>query len=129
MFKKTLIGISAKAIKTCMYYPDRLISFENIHKMNNRATPEALMTYKTEIQLHKLYNATNHSLEWISLNINHIFTTRQTSFIIMKTNNTKVGKNILTNRLSILNGRIPLTWLNTTLDTFKVRCKKLFLTN
>ena len=91
--------------------------------------PKALMTYKTAIQLHKLYNATNHSFKWISLNINQIFTTRQTSFIIMKTKNTKVGLNILTNRFSILNGCIPLNWLNTTLDTFEVRCKKLFLTN
>ena len=41
---------------------------------------EDIMTYKTAIQLHKLYNATNSSLEWISLNVNAILTTRQTAF-------------------------------------------------
>ena len=69
-----------------MYYPDRMISFENIHKMNNRAMPDSLMTYKTAIQLHKLYNATDPSLDWISLNVDQILTTRQIFFIILKTN-------------------------------------------
>ena len=64
--KQKLISISAKAIKTCMYYPDSMISFENIHKMNNRAMPEAIMKYKISIQLHKLYNAANPSLDWSS---------------------------------------------------------------
>ena len=107
-----MTNISAKAIKTCMYYPDRMISFENIHRINNRAMPDSFMSYKTAIQLHKLYNNDNPSLDWISLNFDQILTTRQTVFLISKTNKTKVGLNILPNRFSILNGQIPLTWLN-----------------
>ena len=76
------------------------------------------------IQLHKLYNAGNPSLDWISLNFDQILTSRQTVFLISKTNKTKVGLNILPNRFSILNGLIPLTWLNASMDTFKVHCKK-----
>ena len=85
--------------------------------------------YKTAIQLHKLYNAADPSLDWISLNFDQILAARQTVFLISKTNKTKFGLNTLANRLSILNGRIPLQWLTATLDTFKVRCKKLFLDN
>ena len=85
------------------------------------------MTYKYAIQLFKLYNSNGHSLEWISLNLNQILTTRQTNFITMKTNETKVGMNILSNRLYVLNGLIPLSWLNVTLNTFKVNCKRLLL--
>ena len=55
--KQKLISISARAIRTCMYYPDNMISFENIHKMNNRAMPNAIMLYKHAIQLYKIYNA------------------------------------------------------------------------
>ena len=65
--KKKLTSISAKAIKTCMYYPDNMISFENIHRMNNRAMPDSIMSYKTAIQLHKLYNTMTQSIDWISL--------------------------------------------------------------
>ena len=75
----------------------------------------------------KLYNENEHSFEWVNLNINQILTSRQTNFLIMKTNNNKVGLNILTNRLHILNGKIPLSWLNLTLSTFKVKCKQLLL--
>ena len=65
---KKLISISARAIKVAMYYPDSMISFENIYKMNKRATPEtnSIMTY----------NANEPSLEWNSLNENQILTTR-----------------------------------------------------
>ena len=115
-------------MKTCMYYPDRLISFINIHKMNNRALPDSIMHYKTAIQLYKLYNSNEQSLDWICLNLNQILTTRQTKFMILKTNKTKVGLNTIANRLSILNGLIPLSWLGDSLNEFKIKIKKLFLT-
>ena len=112
-----------------MYYPDHMLSFVNIHKMNNRALPESFMTYKTAIQLYKLYNSNIYSKDWVDLNFNQILTSRQTTFMILKTNKSKVGLNTIPNRLSILNGLIPLLWLNNTLDTFKVKCKKMFLDN
>ena len=73
--KQKITSISARAIKTCMYYPDRLISFINIHKMNNRALPDSFMHYKTAIQLYKLYNSNEQSHDWICLNFNQILTT------------------------------------------------------
>ena len=108
-----------------MYYPDNMISFENIHKMNNRAMPEAFMKYKIAIQLHKLYNATIPSLDRISLNLDQILTTRQTKFLILKSNKHKVGLNTLPNRFSVLNGLIPLPWLSLKIDTYKIHIKKL----
>ena len=124
--KKKLISFSARAIKVAMYYPDSMISFENIHKMNKRATPETFMTYEGAIQLFKLYNANEPSLDWNSLNENQILTTRQTNFLIMKTNNTKVGLNILTNRTHT-EWSIPLSWLNLSFSAFKLKCKRLLL--
>ena len=40
----------------------------------------------------------------------------------------KVGLNSLANRLYYINDLIPLSWLNLIIDSFKVHCKKLFLT-
>ena len=125
--KKKLISISATAIKVCMFHPDPMISHINKHKMNNRAMPESFMTYKLAIQLYKLYNENVQSLDWLNLNYNQILTSRQTTFMISKSHKTKTGLNMITNRLSILNGRIPLTWLNATISTYKIKCKKLFL--
>ena len=67
------------------------------------------------------------TLEWVSLNWNQILTSRQSKFEILKTNVKKVGLNILVNRLSALNNKIPLDWLNGSLDSFKVKAKKLLL--
>ena len=52
--------------------------------------------------------------------INQILTLRQEKFIAIKTNNIKVG-------FDLLKGTTPLQWLNNSIDTFKVKCKKLLL--
>ena len=95
-----------------MYHPDNMISHLNIHKMNNRATPKAILHYKLAIQLYKLYNSNLYTYDWVLLNSNHIFTSRQTTFMAFKSNTTKLGHNLLANRLSIISGKIPLSWLN-----------------
>ena len=125
--KQKLISVSARAIKSCMFHPDRMLSFENIHKINNRAMPNAIMHYKSAIQLYKIYNSSEYTLDWTMANLNQILTSRQTHFSILKSNATKVGLNILSNWLSSINGLIPLTWLNTSLNTFKLNCKRLLL--
>ena len=103
-----------------MFYLVSMISFINIHVINERATPDSILLYKLSIQMFKLYNSNEHSLEWISLNLNQILTSQQINFSIMKSNDKKVGLNILTNRLLALNGKIPPEWLNSTLVSFKV---------
>ena len=40
-----------------------------------------------------------------------------------------VGKNILLNRLHVLNGKIDKNWINLSIDSYKIKCKELFLTN
>ena len=47
---------------------------------------------------------------------------------IINSSRIKVGKNILPNRLGVLNNKIKLQWMNQSLETFKLKCKDLFLT-
>ena len=121
--KQSLLSASAKALKLCMYYPDPFTSFIKIHEINKRALPENLLIYKHAIQLHKLYNSKSITNEWLHLNTNQVLTSRQTTFITHKTNTNKVGLNALANRLYILNGKIPLDWLNLSVNSFKTKCK------
>ena len=81
-----LLSASAKALKLCMKNYDPLISFETLHAINNRVTPNKMLLYKHAIELYKLYNAKNQSTEWIELNLNQILTSRQTTFSTYKTN-------------------------------------------
>ena len=84
--------------------------------------------YKHALSLYKLTNEESpHSNEWVALNLNQIFTSRQSTFKIAKVNLRRVGLNALSNRLSTINEKIPLTWLNLSMETYKIKCKNLFL--
>ena len=84
---------------------------------------------KHSILLHKLYSTQCPEADWIELNYNQTFTSRETTFRIIKSNNFLVGNNLLSSRLTILNTKIPLEDLNMSLDSFKVKYKKEMLTN
>ena len=45
----------------------------------------------------------------------------------LKSNIGKVGLNALANKLSVLNGKIPLNWLRLNLDSFKIKFKTALL--
>ena len=122
-----LLSSSANALKICSPYYDYTMSFDFLHKINERATPHKFMLYKHAIELHKLFNLQQPPLDWMALNFDQATSRRQTHFTTLSSNNYKIGNNILSNRLSILNGRINLEWLNLTLNSFKIKCKKLLL--
>ena len=95
--------------------------------MYKRGTPEKYILYKHALALQKLINSNDHNIEFVALNLNVIFTSRQTNFLTRKENKIWVGLNALANRFFILNNEIPLTQFNSSLDTFKIFCKSKFL--
>ena len=89
--------------------------------------PEKFLLYKTALNLFKQMKCTNYTIEWAALNFNQILTSRQTNFIATRANIKKVGLNAFANRVYILNNRIPLSWFDMSIETFKIHCKKEFL--
>lgn len=126
--KHALFVASANSLKMCLNYKTDMISYIDLHKMTNRATPEMLSDYKLALSLYKIFNNESPQNEWLHLNFSQITTSRQINFMTSKSNNLKLGINSLTNRLHHLNGKIPLEWLNKTFNCYKIECKKLFLT-
>ena len=127
ILKANLLSSSANALKICTPYFDYKMSFDFLHTINKRATPHKYMLYKHAIELHKLFNLQQPPLDWISLNFDQTTSRRQTHFTTSSTNNFKIGNNILSNRLSVLNNIINLEWLNLSINSFKIKCKKLLL--
>ena len=125
--KQCLLAASAKAVKLCLKNVDPMTSYLRLHELLKRATPHKIMLYKHANTLFKLYNQQLNSIEFAALNFDQIITSRQTKFLISKNNNLKVGTNAICNRLNVLNGKIPLAWLNLSFNSFKLNCKKLFL--
>ena len=125
--KQKLLSTSAKAIKMCVKYWTNDVSFHELHKKFNRATPENYLLYKHALALFKLLTNGNFTTEWVALNFNQILTSRQTLFMSLRANKRKVGLNALANRVFILNNKIPLAWFSMSIDTYKIHCKKVLL--
>ena len=125
--KNQIKSASANALKICTPSYHRFMSFDTLHKLNNRALPEQMMLYKHALVLFKIYQFHTPTLEWIELQHSQVLTSRQTHFEVCSPSIHTVGKNILTHRLSVLNKKIELNWLNLSFTSFKVRCKESFL--
>ena len=125
--KHSLFVASAAALRVCLHYPDNSISYEELHKRTNRATPEMMCEYKLALLLYKSFNDRQPEGEWLHLNDNYICTSRQTHFKVKRAHISKIGLNCATNRFYHLNDKIPLEWLNKGFANYKVDCKKLLL--
>ena len=126
--KQKLLSASANAVKLCLSTLPPNTSFETMHNLAQRATPTQMTNYKHALQLFKLYNSTNMSDDWMSLNIQQNFNGRNENVQLIRISNYKVGNNFMVNRLTILNNKINYSWLNESFNAFKIKCKQLFLT-
>ena len=127
ILKNHLLAASATALKLCTPSYNESMSYTTLHSINNRATPSQMMLYKHSIILYKTLNEQQPPKEWIDLNFTQILSSRQNNFECFNNALFKVGNNILSNRFSTLNRKIPLTWLNLKPVPFKVQCKRQFL--
>ena len=123
-----LLSASARALKICSRPSDLwMLSFNDLHEMAGRATPQKLRDYKSALQLYKTMDQHIPTTDWINLNLNAVVTSRQTKLIINKNNRFRVGMNAFSNRAWYLNGRIEMDWFNLSFNSYKLKCKKLFL--
>ena len=120
----TSISISSRTQTTYLG-----ISYERLHLMQKRATPESMMKYKLAIQLYNNFNDKRGGETWMSLNFQQNFGPRNECILISDKSRHKIGRNILVNRLNILNGKVNYDWMNLSKDAFKLKCKNKFLNN
>ena len=125
--KQHLLAASAAALRLCEGINSPFLSYIDLHRSIKRATPNQMSTYKHALLLFKLYNSNETSDDWVNLNFKQILTRRQQNFRIISEKQFKIGANLLCNRLTSLNGKIPLAWLALSIETFKLKCKEKFL--
>ena len=127
ILKQKLLSASANALKLSLSKLPINTSFEAIHSLAKRGTPTQMSSYKHALQLFKLYNSTNMSDDWLSLNDQQIFNSRNDHFQVYTKLNYKVGRNLIVNRFKTLNNKIKLSWFNGSYESYKVKCKQLLL--
>ena len=129
ILKQRILSVSSQALLMLNNSSDLRTSFNQLHKLEKRAPPMEFVKYRLAIQLFKIYNGSSMDKDWIDMNIQQNFNARQTNFHITDSSRLKVGKNIISNRMTILNNKINLDWLNLSLTSFKLKIKSQFLMN
>ena len=121
------MSVSSKALKIIENVSDLRLSFEKLHVLQKRATPTRMMKYRLALQLHKLYNAENFTDDWIDLNFQQNFNSRNNKVKLIDQSRLRIGKNLITNRLVCLNNEIDYGWLNLSFITYKICFKDKLL--
>ena len=127
--KNQILSASACAMKILNSTKDIRISYTQLHKFEKRALPMDFSKYRLAIQLHKIYNGTSMTDDWIDMNTQQNFNTRNEKFHITDMSRLKIGINMICNRLKVLNDKINLDWLNLSLISYKLKMKEVFLSN
>ena len=99
----------------------------SLHTIANRALPDQMLNYKHAILMYKIFKNCQPETEFVNLNfqLNQNPRLNHANFFLRQ--NYDIGKNILLNRFVHLNGKIEKSWLNQCIETFKIKCKLLFL--
>ena len=122
-----LLSTSSSALRMITLNYDYTISFIQLHSINKRATPTQIMNYKHALLLYKIFNNKLYSKEWLALNFQQTYNARTDTLNIVDTSRIKIGKNSATNRLKLINGKITFDSLNLSWNSYKIKCKIVFL--
>ena len=130
--KQKLLSISACALRSCALKNNDVISFEKVHEISKKCTPNQIMLYQSALQLYKTLNFEMPSFDkptFESITVLHQMplSSRQHLFLIFKQNNTKIGMNTTANKFYQLSGKITLNSLGYSFVHFKKLMKIQFL--
>ena len=125
--KQKIIAASAAPLKIITKDYNHQMSYSTIHYLNKRALPSQITNYKHALILFKIYNSNTMDNDFMTFFFNQQFTARRKTIKFINTSKFKIGNNLIANRLTVLNGKIELDWLNLPLNSYKIVRKKEFL--
>ena len=91
--KNLSLSTSANALKLCTPNFTRTTYIIDLHSQNLQSTPNQFMIYKHSLLLFHVYNNHNPSKDWLELNFNQNFNSRETNFRNFSRSYYKIGKN------------------------------------
>ena len=81
--KQNLLSISANALKSCLWLGRDIISFDELHKINGKCTPNQIAMYQRSLNLYRYLNATELTFDCITVLNQMVCTSRQLKFEII----------------------------------------------
>ena len=125
--KIALLSASSAPLKICCNRYHNLISYERLHTILKRPLPQEIIKHNHALLLHKTYNEQDPTSDWLHINFNQNFNARNNKANFFDTSNFKQGKNLLSNRFTVINNLIEYNWLNLPFVAFKIKSKKMLL--
>ena len=107
-------------------YHDRK-SYTALHSLNNQETPNQMYKYQHAQLQYKSIHQDIPYIDFIDLNFKQTFNNRLNTFNFFSTN--KYKKVYLRKRFKIINNKIEYDWFNGSFDSYKLKCRKIFLQN
>ena len=126
---KKLKLASANALRSCNKSLTIYHTHTEIHSISKRALPDQMLKYKHAIAMYNLFKHCQPENEFLQMNFQLNQNPRINHMNFFSRQRYDCGKNILLNRLAHLNNMVDKTWLVQSIDTYKVKCKQLFLQN
>ena len=115
--KNKLYSASGTALKLL----DRSLTYKELHKQFNRATPSQFQKYVTAVSFYDLVKREMPEDDWINLQFNIQNDRRNIRLSFQKSNNYKCGMNCLSNRFQSITNEVEKEWIDLTRDAFKTR--------
>ena len=94
VLKQHLLAASSNALKLLNNKSDLRISYDQLHRLHNRALPLDMMKYRLAIQLFKIYNGYIINDDWMDMNMLQNFNARLNCVQISDLSNLKIGKTL-----------------------------------
>ena len=124
--KKKLWQSSSKMLKIVQKDWQGQHSFKTLHKISNRATPEMWLNY---ITARAIFDVINSGVPEDNMTENYLNSERHQGLQFTRSNKIKIGFNCLSIRLQKVLLALKDCTLQETKMVFKLRCKKLFITD
>jgi hypothetical protein len=125
--KQKLLSLSTLVLRSSFFLHDWSISNCDLHAIVGRATPNQYSKYSHSIALYNVFKHECPSNVWVNAQFNFFFHERKNQVFFTSSNSTRVGCNSLSNRFGFVCHMLDFDWLSLSLDSMKVRCKKIFL--
>jgi Reverse transcriptase (RNA-dependent DNA polymerase) len=127
LYKKRLKSASVGIIKSALGLFDWYISYDDLHEVSGRGTPEQFSNYQHALAYFDIINNRIPDTLYHKIIAKSLSNSRTNTLIIPATNKTRIGLNSLDNRLNHVSKLIPSNLLEQSKESFKRFAKAKFL--
>lgn len=124
---RLLKSVSTYIIKSALGLFDWWVSYDDLHEIAGRGTPQKMSLYFTATTMYDILSTgiPNAVARDIDTKIRHL--ERTDRYFVANDSNTKVGLNSFSNRITYVCNVVPASYFAKTKESFKIALKKLLL--